>query len=492
MVLFDKSGNRILDAVILSCFLLAMVAGLLVFGSIIILSLYNESALNQVSGAWIAIAMDLRDGIFYRPLFDESIGYGGTRFFPLFFSLIAAVSSVIESPVVSGHIVAVLSGLLLLMSCYLFMLRTDVKPLFSLALCVLLLAASSIQLGFEDVRGDILPLALNILGLAIYLNRGLGRKALYIAVICFVLAFSAKVTAIHGAASLFFWLILNGKKQEAGKVLLLTFLGYIIFLGFLYAGTSGRVFDIFAACASGGASIYTILKAPLNFSVSLSYSDQASLLLLFWAIFLFFSRFKNGGVSLPTVLFFISIILTVLLYGSPGVSYNHLVDVAAASVLFIAYEGFSTNSSNSGASAGVYIVLVLFIISKSLSMVREGLDDYKSSRQLFPEQLVSLIKDSEGVVLSENTVLPVYSGQDPFLLDPFMLRLVMQQDPEISASIIRDIASRKFPAIIFMRDPHIDTDWYSEVHFGDAFMNEVFENYKESEKLGRFIVYRPI
>jgi len=492
MVLFDKSGNRFLDTVLLPGFLLAMAAGLLVLSSIIVLSLYNESALNQVSGAWIAIAMDLRDGIFYRPLFDESIGYGGTRFFPLFFSLIAAVSSVIESPVVSGHIVAVLSGLLLLMSCYLFMLRTGVKPLFSLALCVLLLAASSIQHGFEAVRGDILPLALNILGLAIYLNKGLGRKALYIAILCFVLAFSAKVTAIHGAASLLIWLILNGKKQEAGKVLLLTFLGYITFLGLLYAGTSGRVFDIFAACASGGASIYTLLKAPLNFSVSLSQNDQASLLLLFWAIFLFFNRFNKGGVSLPTVYFFISIMLTVLLYGSPGVSYNHLVDVAAASVLFIAYAGFSTNSSNATASAGVYIVLVVFVISMSLSMVREGLDEYRSPSQLFPEQLVSLVKDSEGVILSENTVLPVYSGQKPYLLDPFMLRLVMQQDAEIRASVISDIASRKYSAIIFMRDPVIDTDWYSDVHFGDAFMNKVFEYYKESEKFGRYVVYRPI
>ena len=124
-------------------------------------------------------------------------------------------------------------------------------------------------------------------------------------------------------------------------------------------------------------------------------------------------------------------------------------------------------------------------------MLREGLDDYKSSRPLFPEQLVSLVKDSEGVVLSENTVLPVYSGQKPYLLDPFMLRLVMQQDAEIRASVISDITSRKFSAIIFMRDPHNDTDWYSEVHFGDAFMNKVFENYKEAERLGTYVVYRP-
>ena len=198
MKLFDESGNRFRDVTILTGFLTVMAAGLLVFGSIIGLSIVNGSSLDHVSGAWIAIAMDLRDGVFYRPLFDESVGYGGTRFFPLFFSLIALVSSVLDSPVTSGHIVAVLSGLLLLISCYLFMRRSGVKALFSLALCVLLLSAVSIRFGFQTIRGDILPLALNILGLAIYLDKSLGKKALYLAVLLFVLAFSAKVTAIHG------------------------------------------------------------------------------------------------------------------------------------------------------------------------------------------------------------------------------------------------------------------------------------------------------
>jgi hypothetical protein len=492
MKLFDEPDNRARDTLLLSGFVLVMVAGLLIFGSTIGLSILNNSSLDHVSGAWIAIAMDLRDGIFYRPLFDDSAGYGGTRFFPLFFSMIAMVSAVFGSPVVSGHIVSVLSGLLLLMGCYLFMRRTEVKPLFALAMCILLLSAVSIRFGFQTVKGDILPLALNILGLAVYLDKSPGKKSLYLAVLLFVLAFSAKVTAIHGVASLFVWLMISGHRREAGKVLLLTLMGCVAFFVLLYAVTSGRVFEIFEACASGGASITTILKAPVKFSFTLSAYDQTGLLLLFWAVFLFFNRLKEVALSLPAVFLVVSIMLTVLLYGSPGIAFNHLVDIAAASVLFIAYAGFSVNAGNARASTGIYMVLMAFSVSMSLWMFSEGLDEYKSSKQHFPEQLAALVSDSEEIIISEDPALPVFYDNKPYLLDPFMLRLAMKKDAEIRASVINDISSQRYGAIVFIKDPADDPDWYADVHFVNAFMSNVFQHYQQSEKVDGYVIYRPI
>jgi hypothetical protein len=44
-----------------------------------------------VEGAWLALASDFSHGILYRPLFGP-LGYGGTRFFPLYFVLTALIA----------------------------------------------------------------------------------------------------------------------------------------------------------------------------------------------------------------------------------------------------------------------------------------------------------------------------------------------------------------------------------------------------------------
>ena len=46
----------------------------------------NDAGISFASGVMITMATDLKQGVFYRPLYD-SRGYGGTRYFPLFFCL---------------------------------------------------------------------------------------------------------------------------------------------------------------------------------------------------------------------------------------------------------------------------------------------------------------------------------------------------------------------------------------------------------------------
>ena len=54
-----------------------------VFGMVALaLSLPSGAMLNFVSGTWLALGVDLRDGVLYRPLIGE-LGFGGTRYFPL-------------------------------------------------------------------------------------------------------------------------------------------------------------------------------------------------------------------------------------------------------------------------------------------------------------------------------------------------------------------------------------------------------------------------
>src|ERR1035438_7001751 len=43
-------------------------------------------SLTPTSGTWIALAVDLKHGMFYRPMYGD-LGYGGTRYLPLHFVL---------------------------------------------------------------------------------------------------------------------------------------------------------------------------------------------------------------------------------------------------------------------------------------------------------------------------------------------------------------------------------------------------------------------
>jgi hypothetical protein len=44
----------------------------------------REAHLSYAEGIWIGLASDAAHGVFYRPL-DGPLGYGGTRYLPLFF-----------------------------------------------------------------------------------------------------------------------------------------------------------------------------------------------------------------------------------------------------------------------------------------------------------------------------------------------------------------------------------------------------------------------
>src|SRR5271170_6385663 len=50
----------------------------------------TDAWVNHPAGVLIAMAADLKHGVFYRPLFGP-LGYGGTRYFPLYFALHAGL-----------------------------------------------------------------------------------------------------------------------------------------------------------------------------------------------------------------------------------------------------------------------------------------------------------------------------------------------------------------------------------------------------------------
>lgn len=455
-------------------------------------SIFSGSELNHVAGAWIGLAMDLSEGTFYRPLFSENIGFGGTRFFPLFFSLHALMITFFDMPILSGHIVGLLSGALLFVCCFFLLRQMKVKSLLAVGLISLLLCGASIQFGLSSIRGDILPLALNILGFVCFLSKYPLKSRVFFTSIFFVLAFSAKITAINGILSLFFWLVLNKKNKEALMILLLTSIGCILLLGILYFGTSTRIISIFEICFSGGSNLYSVLKSPIVFTKNIANYDPVCLLFLFWAAIII-CKYRNTIVSnLPFIFLVISTMITVIIFGSPGTEYNHLVDISTASILLIGSTEFTDKSKHIRTSVYIYSFLIVFSIMYNLSSLKSKLiDDNEKITKRYPKEIVNIIKQDDVVILSEDPLLPIIANKRPYLLDPFMLRLILRNDSSIRALTFDSIDQKKFSAIIFKSDPLNNIENYSNKHFGYNFIHKVIYNYKEGLRKGNYVVYFP-
>jgi hypothetical protein len=457
----------------------------------ITLAINNESGLNHVAGAWTALAQDLSNGIFYRPLYSEEGGFGGTRFFPLYFSFHAALIKLTGLPITSGHILSLSSGVLLFIFFYLLLRKSNIEKIYALAFVALLLSSTSIQHGLETIRGDILPLALNIVGLYIFLSKLPERYREILTSTFFVLAFSAKITSVAGLIALCLWLHFNGRKKEAIRIFVYTTAGCILFLGFIYYASSTRVYTIFTTCATGGATIKSILNSPINFINGLFSGDKLVVLFLFWSFLIFSNHARNSIKNLSTYFLLVSLLITIMLYGSPGIAANHLVGIAAGSLWYIAE---SLKHQGAGFKHGtVYMMAFVMFIAILINQpqFKKELENSRTAITSYPKELVSVIKATEGIVISEDPVLLLKANKSPYLLDSFMLRIITRASNELSDNFLDKIKNKEFPTIIFMFNPLTEKHWYKKTHFGQKNIDTILKNYKEKDRYGHFFVYTP-
>jgi len=138
------------------------------------------SHLNHVSGVWTALAHDLNEGVFYRPLSDAGDLYGGTRYMPLHFVLHAALMRLGLAPAAAGYVLTALAAVLLSCGVYSLLRAFRVERVFAGAAAVLWLSTAAGQYAVLTVRGDLLAAALVVWGLALaarLLSGGRGADA---------------------------------------------------------------------------------------------------------------------------------------------------------------------------------------------------------------------------------------------------------------------------------------------------------------------------
>jgi len=412
-------------------------AAMIVFASILIpaivlirvfLNFRHQYFLTHVDGAWLTCAHDFVHDVLYRPLFS-SMGYGGTRYFPLYFVLTGLLSKVFGNLFAAGLFLSFASIVILCAGVFVLLRRFGASLLLSAAGVTSFLATASTQQTLLSAKGDCLAAMLNFCGVLLCVKSKVGRASLYLAALFFTLAFATKITTVFGAAAVVATWAIARRHKDALQLAVATGIGCTGVLATMYFASGGRVFGIFRACAVGGGSLYYRLEAPIHLVLRAVNVDPIFLVFLVPAIaFGLAALFKPSPEQdrFVHVYVVLVVLVTTVIFASPGIGVNHLLDLQVALVLMFVLAIMRRPDL---AEAGT-LVLALTLI---LACVPTGQDLHGDpQRRSIPADALEAIAHvpADGrPILADNPAILLAAGKTPYLLDPFMFRILARTLP---------------------------------------------------------------
>lgn len=435
----------------------------------------NDTYASFPAGVVIAMAEDLKGGVFYRPLFGPW-GYGGTRYFPLYFVLDTLLLKLHIPVLLSAYLLSGAAVILLTVGCFYLMKALGVAPWLAVCGAGAIMAPECSQESLVFPHPDGLASALNVWGLVVIVGTKPTRMQIVLASLLFTLAWSAKMTTVFGFAVALVWLLSKGRRRTAWELATATCCGYLLVAGAMMLGSQGRVLDIFEACSSGGATwISIITSGPFHL---LSSADKGLLVFLLLALWALFHLACSRGLvqSLPAWFFLAAITVTAIIFGSPGTVTNHLLDVQIASViLFTVWLANRPSPLHRQLGICVLAAAVCLAAVPLWHRLQEDRDRFHPHRF---QRVIALIEDTHKPMLTENPLIAVLAGQRPYVLDPWMLRLLERRTPGFREPLLDGLRGQAFGAVVLFHDLQIGPRYTTAFWLGPGFASELVNNYQ--------------
>ncbi len=197
--------------------------------------------------------------------------------------------------------------------------------------------------------------------------------------------------------------------------------------------------------------------------------------------------------NLPALLFLATLAVTAFIYGTPGVNDNHLIDLQVASLLLIAVQ-LSHAATARQRQWGIAVLALMIFASAGPTLRHFKNHDLRFHRQRFP-QVLARIGDSRRPILAENPVVPLLAGQQAYVSDPWMLRLLRTRIPGLGDPLLAGLRNHAFGAVVLcMADPSTSYGrwWYETQQFGPGFDAALTQNYRLVATIDDQRIYLPI
>ena len=315
------------------------------------------------------------------------------------------------------------------------------------------LAIRPAQEALLAIKGDGLAAALNVWGVAVCAS-AVGATGVLAAALLFTLAFATKITAVSGVTAAVLWFWLTGQRRAAVGLMVATAAGMVLVIVAIQLGSHGVAFDVLRASASGGATLNDIVKAPFSLArQARRVPETLAFIQLGCAAFLALLFLPKPWTNLP-LLFFVCVFgVTTVIFGSPGTDTNHFLDLHVASVVLVASWLIARDLPTFDLASAALIVAAL---AASMSL-GSGLLSARSEQQrgLLADAL-KLIPDRSRPILAQNPLVPIAAGQRPYLIDPFMVRLISERTPALAEPLWHDFQTQRFAAVVLETNPQTE------------------------------------
>jgi hypothetical protein len=352
-------------------------------------------------------------------------------------------------------------------------------------------------MALTNPHGDGLASALNVCGLAVIVRPKLDHRHIALASLLFTLAWSAKLNMVFGIAAAFIWLLAKGSRRMALALAAETAAGRLLVAGAMVIASQGRIVEVFKACIFGGANRNLMMLGPLHVWLIASRADRGLLLFCFLALFALMFELWSPSVkylqNLPLVFFLTTMAVMVVIFGSPGVVTNHLIDVQIASIIVFA-AWLAKGASPWLKQFGVFAFALAIMLAAVPLFHKLMVWDRRFQPHRF-ERAIALIPDTHKPILAENPVLPVLAGQRAYVLDPWMLRMLRERIPDYGEPLLEGLRNRSFGAVV-LSVANAQTAraraWYKWSNFGPGFLPALNQNYRLAAVVEDQLIYLPI
>jgi hypothetical protein len=143
-------------------------------------------------------------------------------------------------------------------------------------------------------------------------------------------------------------------------------------------------------------------------------------------------------------------------------------------------------------SSGVTILTAAAVLTSAYIFIFYYYKGHTQRREEYVH-VVRELGNSKNPVLSENPWIPILNNERPYMLDPFMFRLISQKNPSIARDLWIKLHEHFFSAVILQTDPETveGKQAFDDVHFGEGFVSNLLQYYTLAGRYGDFLVYRP-
>lgn len=454
--------------------------------------------LDHVSGARMALARYFDEGTLYPELYEDGF-YGGTRYMPVPIVLHGFLAELTGEYLLSGKLLSYAAMIGLLAAMFVLLRRQGCPVAIALALPALVLTTQTGLAAGMDIRGDALPLLLQVLAVGIV--AGTARPAPTVSAAALAaIALLSKTSAVWAPVAIAIWLL--GRDRRRLVVFLVAYVGIAGSLVLLFTIlTQGRMLEnVLGLSTSGITGLRTVLLTPYRFVhliVDVATTAWAVVPLVALACWI---SLRRRSASIYVLSLVCALVVTLVVLIDAGTGWNQLIDLVVLSALVIGELVAGVRDDSSGldrdAARTVSSIVALTLLWVTLTgfvvtLVPPALETARDEVTYDAEPLAGL-GDTRISMLSEDPYVPISLGQTPVVLDPFMLPRLAETYPDAIPDLVERIEAHEFDVVVLVQplEP-VDRPWWSDLDLGLDVARAISREYAFAGRMQGYYLYEP-